>query len=782
MIKFLDLNTGYSFDGLWNEEQTKGYIFWFPSEQSINVTYTMPICIISDEDLGEITITVDDNDVFSLVSNSGVHDIADGFEFDMPEFSNTINISSKLIGNNYAYFFNVAAKSIDEAEFICRINIGNFGYIRVGADFYGEYEPTYINLSNFGVEIPETIQKAIYDTNVHEDFKDNILINRKFKELLSNYWDIVANKGSYKSLKNSLDWFEWGDDLKMTEIWKTTNGGKAFFSDHDIMSIFDEKMTYHFGNYSKTTYIALYYSLFKENDNYDLEMNPELSAAVLDWSKEDLMLKLSLLSQFFGTFFLPIHMSILQAAVEAQVFTNTIKAVCGASIKRDDVFGDFEYVESNIKDDAVFKMTNVRTQITDNTAYGIGYRVDTTHNTDDGPIEVSFGVDRFMDPANITEENVERFAKYYYTGPGVIIPIEMTINNQRNKDFIKHTIVDLLYNNETQRIDLYDVIYAKKSAFTIKFKYLAKQAANYEMRFTFFTGSGKTITRVIKFVVEDADNLNINIYRVCAKDDSNGFTYNDFNDTAAMEYFFKIQPNDNKSTYYMQHLPYMKPDNALYNNYKGIKLNRTVIFDVLNKNGKSHKYNEHELATIRGIMDNDFLEFDRRKIETEVNSDGVTVAKLDENGKVILGELAYMIFVSKHFYSELDDSLKKYNIIRNDLGFYPQFHNLMLMNGKSLADYTVSQYDAICCAAEVNTLDGIERFKYGHMINTAEWTFTNASDNSVVYHPGSSRVPFIADTENAMPSGYYNISFKYSLTNGVEDECRLDSGFRVQIV
>ena len=150
MIKFLDLNTGYSFDGLWNEEQTKGYIFWFPAEQSINITYTMPICVISDEDLGEITITVDDNDVFSLVvSNCGARDIADGFEFGMPEFSNTINISSKLIGNNYAYFFNVAAKSIDEAEFICRINIGDFGYIRVGADFYGEYEPTYINLSNF---------------------------------------------------------------------------------------------------------------------------------------------------------------------------------------------------------------------------------------------------------------------------------------------------------------------------------------------------------------------------------------------------------------------------------------------------------------------------------------------------------------------------------------------------------------------------------------------------------------------------------------------------------
>ena len=71
--------------------------------------------------------------------------------------------------------------------------------IKVAIDAYGEDESLYINLSNNGLEIPYTIQKAIYESNVHEDNPDIILVNRKSKALLSNYWDILANKGSYKS-------------------------------------------------------------------------------------------------------------------------------------------------------------------------------------------------------------------------------------------------------------------------------------------------------------------------------------------------------------------------------------------------------------------------------------------------------------------------------------------------------------------------------------------------------------------------------------------------------
>jgi hypothetical protein len=200
-IKFLNLETGYSFDGLWNETQKKGYIFWFPKEQSINLTYTMPIAFITDSQ-NHINISIENNDIFSFITLDSTETLFDGYKFDgKPKYSNTISteVIETPVNNKYIHYFNIACKSENVGEYICRINIGDKGYIRVGADFYGEHEPLYINLSNMGIELSTYVQKAIYDANVHEDLKDDILINRKFKELLSNYWDIIANKGSYKS-------------------------------------------------------------------------------------------------------------------------------------------------------------------------------------------------------------------------------------------------------------------------------------------------------------------------------------------------------------------------------------------------------------------------------------------------------------------------------------------------------------------------------------------------------------------------------------------------------
>ena len=775
-MKFLNLETGYSFDGLWTNEQSKGYIFWFPSEQSINITYTTPICIVSKEQLDDNTvISIEDNDVFSFISHTADSITVDGFDFDgKPKYMSTITVGDldcESINNNYIYVFNVACKSVEEGEYICKITIGDYGYIRVGADFYGENESLYVNLANFGAEIPETIQKAIYDSNVHEDFKDNILINRKFKELLSNYWDVIANKGSYKSLQNSLKWFEWGDKLEIKEIWRHLIADKSFFNDEEVVSIFESKLNDSFENYVKTTYISLYCSLYDErpenigDPEYDSEFNPVLSNAVLKYSINDIKLKLSLLAQFFGAFFLPIHMSILHAVAETKVFTNTIKTVLGSVMKRNDCIGSFEYVESNVKDDSIYKMTNVRAQVTDATTFAIKWK-DPKYDKDGNVVEeynhTWFGVDEFTSKGKVDESNINTFAVQYYTGPGLILPIEMIIPNQYEKDMIHHTIADVMYNDHVERLHFYDKFVMSQNKFKIKFNYLIKEAADYTIRFTFFTAAGKTITRTLKFTVEDADNLCVNVYKVQAKDDIDGLTYDDFNDTDSCGYLFKAQKKD-EPEYYTQVLPYMSPTNPLYESYKGIKLSRLVIFDIQNKNDKAYKYGKYEQMVIRGLMDNDFLEFDR----------------VDDAGNI-----TYMVFVSKYFYADVPQEIidKKYNIIRNELIFLPQFHKLTLMTGLNADNYTVSQYEAVCCAAEINTLYGVKPFRYSHLIDSAEWTFINATDNSMVYHPSTSRAPFVATEKTYINPGYYDISFKYSLTNGIADECKLDSGFRIKVI
>ena len=779
-MKFLDLNTGYSFDGLWTGLQSKGYIFWFPNEQSTNITYTMPICVLTnaedididaemsvpsaediDIDLNmsvpSLTLTIEENDIFSFIVNDEKTDTIDGYVFSVPRYTNTITTVPEKIGNYYAHVVNIACSSKVEGEFVCKIKIGDEGYIRVGADFYGEWEPIYINLSNMGVEIPDTVQKTIYDSNVHEDLTDNILVNRKFKELLSNYWDIIANKGSYKSLKNALEWFEWNDNLTVKEIWRHTDADRIVFDDRDLMTLFENKLEDSFNNFVKTTFISLYCAMQDECDTYDSEGNPELEKAVFKWSREDLQLKIALLAQFFGAYFLPIHLSILHATVEDKVFTNAIKQLYSTGINRDDCVGDFNYVECNIKDNSVFKMTNVNTQVTNSTIFGVRY-----------PDTLTFGVDSFPKNDSADEKSIRTFAQQYYAGPGVIVPIEMTIKDQLTGDFIKETIADFTNENGmVSRCKFYDIIKVKNNRIKLKFNFLAKVAQHYSIRLNFIFGSGKTVTRLIEFDVEDTDNLNINIYKVRSKDDTNGLTIEDFKDTSSSKYFLRIQDNKMYNEYYAQYLPYMSNTDSRYINYKGIKLTRTVIVDLMNKNGLEHIHNDSEILFIRALMRDNFLEFARYNTE---------------------GKMTYLIFVSKKFYAEVPNAIYnnkfnyKFNIIRNDLGFYPQFHYLEKMNGDSIDDYTVNQYEAICCAAEINNGKLVEDFRYGHMIDTAEWSFNNSATVENIQLPFSSRTPFIAKSKPQMNDGYYDVSFKYSLTNGVTNECRLDSAFRIKSI
>ena len=356
MLQFIDLNTGYSFDALWHDEQQNGYIFWFPNEQSIRLTYTMPICIYTDHSTS-LELNIPNNDIFSFITHDTEKNIdCDGFSFKEPIYLYTINTEPEKLGDKYVHKFYVSCKSNIAGEFTEFININNLGYIKIGADFYGEYESVYINLSNFGVEIPETVQKTIYDSNVHEDLKDDILLNRKFKELLSNYWDLIANKGSYKSLLNTLSWFEWGDVLRIREIWKRTNADKTFYDDRELCSLLENKYNDLLGNFVKTTYFSLYANLFKDTNTYDSEDNPVLEKLVLKWGKEDLSLKLSLLAQFFTTFFMPIHTSLLHACVEDKVYTNTIKSCNGYNTLKIDNFGDWTDIKCNITEKSKFKI------------------------------------------------------------------------------------------------------------------------------------------------------------------------------------------------------------------------------------------------------------------------------------------------------------------------------------------------------------------------------------------------------------------------------------------
>lgn len=774
-MKFLDLHTGYSFDALWKEDQQKGYIFWFPNEQSVGITYTMPIAIITD-DSTPLKLSIEDNDVFSFISHSDDVEIVDGYEFNgYPIFSNTVTTECEQVMNKYIHLVNVSCCSQNAVECICKIYVNDNAFIRVGADFYSEAENVFINAANMGIEIPTTVQKAIYDTNVHEDATDNIIANRKFKELLSNYWDIIANKGSYKSLINALEWFEWNNELKIKEIWKHHHTDKIMFSDEDMLGDLEDRIENIITNFTKTTYVSLYCALQNELDTYDLEGNPELQQVIFKWSRNDIQLKIALLAKFFDIYFTPIHLSLLHATTEDIVFTNTLKVINNCSVSRRDAAGSIETITCNINKGDLYKMGNVNVIVTENTPLGV-IPLDADKRPSDYKYKW-FGVDIFPNYINKQEfPNLIIYDESYYAGPGIVIPVDMRINNVSNNTQVGRIVIDCNCNDEQT---IFDSIYkpgvyelndscmftAVDGVIDIKFNMLLLSAGKYDIKFNIILNSGQMLTHYMDFSVEDTTNLVINTYKIKSKDDSKGLVRNDYYDNNCSKYLLKMQKNDDK--YYTQYLPYMSPDNELYDNYNGIKLNRTIIFDAQNKNKRPgfRPMSDAEIFFVRSVMSLNYLEF----------------AKYNGN------KITYLIFVSKYFFADTPKALYdnvfgyKFNIIRNDLGFYPQFHYLEKMDGDDIDNYTVSPYEAVCCAAEINNNGVDDEFKYGHLIDTSEWTFYNHNTGEYISHPGTSRQPFVVkSTNDVMNPGYYDISFNYSLTNGITQECKLESAFRIK--
>lgn len=746
-MRFLDIQTGHTFDALWTSGQSKGYTFWFPAEQSVDLTYTMPICMITDNDT-PIRLSMEDNDIFKFILHS-TEETVDGVVFGLPEYSMTqIADCEKISDGLYVHKVYVSASSSQLGEYVIMIDVEGYGYIRIGADFYGENESLSINLSNYGIDIPNTIQKAIYESNVHEDYKDSILLNRKFKELLSNYWDVMANRGSYKSLQNSLDWFEWGDVIHIREMWKRENNPIPTYDEKELMSLLEEKYTDYVKTFTKTTYLALTASLQTDSDEYDVEGNPVLTDIVHKWGRDDLSLKISLLNEFFGKYFLPIHLSIYTHCVEDVVYTNTIKAISGGVVTQQDFFGNFDSVECNIKDGSTYNITSVRAQVTENTKYGVTSNMFTRHT--------HFGVDKFPMKGMVSHDSLKTFSAQYYTGPGVIIPFELSINTTEPREFLKYMSVSFIPDGYTERdtITFTDKVFQRGGKITINFNFLSKIARDYDMVFTFILSSSKTLTKRVRFSTVDIDNLVMSVYKIVAKDDKNGFTYDDFYNNDMNDHYFKRQKSE--STPHTIQLPYLYDTST---DFKGVKLNRVIAIDVDKKKLGLNVHIRH-LALLQFTFSN-----------------YLTFYQYDNDGSI-----KTVIAISKKF-NQPSPTLDKFNVIKNHLGYFPQFHTLERIGGDTIDDYTISQYDAICVIPEIHKYGNTyERFRYGHIITDTEWQFVNTSMNITTDKPGSAIAAIVSSTDRkVMEDGYYDIIFKYRLSGNVK-ELRLNGAFRKKTI
>lgn len=354
-LQFIDMKSGLLF------ENEYPYVDWFEGKQSTNIIYVKQIVAIISYTRPEtsydvnITIKIPRNDIFHVLKNPSEWDQKDVVTIDQCDYN---DLSKYIIPNDDYYelpgivvgvsnkrhtavtnFFITASSSVAfEARQDVILNIeGHEQTFWIGADFYDEHEELSINISNNGVELPESIQKVIYDSNVHEEAKDNVLMNRKYKELLMDYMDILGTKGSYSSLINSLKWFGYGDAASIREFWQHDNAGVIDYEDHDISMVVSEYLKSMISKYSKTTYYGLYCACQKINgylketakqtdkNCFLSEPIPALEAAAFRWTKDDMMIKMTLLGKYFKTYFMPIHLDLIHSTIEDITYTDALK-------------------------------------------------------------------------------------------------------------------------------------------------------------------------------------------------------------------------------------------------------------------------------------------------------------------------------------------------------------------------------------------------------------------------------------------------------------------------
>ena len=149
----------------------------------------------------------------------------------------------------------------------------------------------------------------------------------------------------------------------------------------------------------------------------------------------------------------------------------------------------------------------------------------------------------------------------------------------------------------------------------------------------------------------------------------------------------------------------------------------------------------------------------------------------------------YLICISREFgFSIQKEMLDTYNslinagcIYRDQYIFMPEFHKLVELGSErgrepeDLKWYTITQEDALCVIPELS---------FGKHIAQSEWEFINASKpfQPHIKPNRSVKEPFILhDKPSLLEPGYYNIIFRYRLTN--EDKINtvtLNSAFVVK--
>lgn len=633
MIKFVDIDTGNIYDG------AKPYIHWFAGKQSTGLNYDKQFIVITDTN--DLTVTIN-SDVFYLVDSRliGYETDENGNKINQELFdknyldlsvikTNSIYDNSQNVVDGYHIFsFNIIACGKYTGEVTDTVNINGEEFL-IGADFDNENDALSVNLMNLGVEIPSVIQRAIYEEPIDEQKSDYALLNRKYKELLNEYISIIANKGSYKSLLNALNWFEYGDLVKLQEYWKHSEPTKNYLSKRDLTQYINSEIETLLNTHTKTTYISINAALNKikkeNNDfvyedscakktdlNYKLidEPNPKLEDVSLLWSKEELSLKITLLGNFFSTYFMPIHLDLIQSTVETAVFASTLKISTFPKLERVDIYDEINTIRCNIDD--LYHLSNVECWSYLTTLFGM--EIDT-----EGKMNDMLGCVKEFEKISSTKES-DQYLFQHYKGIGTIVSFECYLDNIEKTADIQYGTIVLYHNGVQTTRTSYNIKYTRENNFVkINFNLLLKEIGQYKLQLEFIKTGGIKYIKVFDFSIDENTNAELSLYRLKPRYDYNNFLkiMRWIQDEGASDTEQGVLPIGNIGQYVLDPVQYSyttKKNQGIYTQFiaasktaaNSVHTNQVVIIKCI-KNLVNNKYNTYTKFNKKGTTRKTYL-------------------------------------------------------------------------------------------------------------------------------------------------------------------------------
>lgn len=817
-MRFVDLNTGSIYNG------DMPYIHWFEDNQSTNLIYSKKICVISDKETIPISLN---SDIFSLLNLQDISFEEENIndftyknlgDFKVDFYTSTGFLYDKNSQHVYLHIIYIIGSSKQEGEFLEDLFIDQ-QKITIGASFYELYEPHKINLANLGVELPESITRAIYETNIHDDYYNNIVLNRKHKELLNEYWNIIANKGSYQSLYNALSWFEYGDLIKIQELWK----GLDHFSQQDIITYIDNRVKNHLLNQSKTTYIGLYFAmqkLFKDDNGkviYDTLLNDYNN--YLDNNGSEY--------------------AILDRPID-NIYQNDI----------DQIF------EINSNDVSIEDLTN-----NDGIDHSDWFAVDKTNYSgfigEENPILIKASKKWSQDDLSLKMYLVGNFFETYFT------PIHVDVLHSTIENIVFTNTIKIIRETHFSRTDYYNNIHTfkcnindgdtffldnvssqvgKNTIAGIQWQtYQIKDYENYPVlgvdkkiyqltqdnndddalktfMSQYFNGIGVILNFICELELEQGDCVkNINIclnhnnkiinnsvkclndkniieFNILCKNEGH-YTINiDFSTIMGYNYIktinfnildhttkniklYKVKYNTN--SLYTNKEKYLPVTDYLFSHYNTDNRGKNIISQFL-----PEYLNKNQYADFNGVCLNRTIIYKGNIPINEIINDSniINETKIiykyeyNKNTKKFTDNILYTILIfPKNTPQDIVINIDKKLLIKDNYIFYPEFHHLEELYDENdipnLDNFTITQKDVLMVVPNVEYLKTLE--------SDIEWEFENVSLKNKIIKLPSIKTPFIANTEHKLlDPGYYNIKFRYKLGTSIQ-EISLNSAFRI---